>query len=55
MIHFGGVPTSVTSDLMEQSDIGTTENSYILSYANNYDWMYEFMKDALKYEKKEAI
>lgn len=49
MMHFGGVPTRVISDLMGHSEIGTTENSYILSYADNYDSMYEYMKGALKY------
>lgn len=49
MLHFGGVPTRVISDLMGHSEIGTTENSYILSYANNYDKMYDFMKNALTY------
>lgn len=49
MLHFNGVPTRVISDLMGHSEIGTTENSYILSYKNNYDRMFNYMHDSLKY------
>lgn len=49
MLHFGGAPTRAISDLMGHSEIATTENSYILSYANNYDNLLNYMKDALKY------
>ncbi len=51
MLHFNGVPTRVISDLMGHSEIATTENSYILSYANNYENIYEYMKGALKYHE----
>lgn len=50
MLHFGGVPTRVISDLMGHSEIATTENSYILSYANNYSNIYDYMKGALIYQ-----
>ena len=50
MLHFANVPTRVIADLMGHSEIGTTENSYILSFANSYTRMYEYMKDALRYK-----
>lgn len=49
MLHFNGVPTRIISDLMGHSEIAVTENSYILSYANNYDNLYNYMKNALRY------
>lgn len=49
MLHFNGTPTRVISDLMGHSEIGTTENSYILAFKNNYNNMYEYMKTSLKY------
>lgn len=49
MLHFNGVPTRAISDLMGHSEIGTTENSYILSYANSYENYYDYMRGALKY------
>lgn len=51
-LHFSGVPTRVISDLLGHSEIGTTENSYILSYANNYDVILSYLKEGLKYEEK---
>lgn len=51
MLHFGGVPTRVISDLMGHSEIRTTENSYILSYGKNYQSIYDYMRGALNYEK----
>ena len=50
MLHFNGVPTRVISDLMGHSEIGTTENNYILSFKNNYDRMYDYMHNSLKYK-----
>lgn len=50
MLHFNGVPTRVISDLMGHSEIGTTENNYILSFKNNYDRMYSYMHNSLKYK-----
>lgn len=49
MLHFNGVPTRVISDLMGHSEIGTTENSYILSFKDSYSGMYEYMHNALKF------
>lgn len=48
-LHFSGVPTRVVSDLMGHAEIGTTENSYILSYGKNYDKIMEYMRNALDY------
>ncbi|MDE6016521.1 MAG: site-specific integrase [Acetatifactor sp.] len=48
-LHFSGVPTRVISDLVGHSEIGTTENSYILNYSNNYDTMLGYMRGGLKY------
>lgn len=49
MLHFHGVPTRVISDLLGHSEIATTENSYILSYNNNYQQIYAQMHESLKY------
>lgn len=49
-LHFSGVPTRVISDLMGHAEIGTTENSYILSYGKNYNKVKEYMKNALDYK-----
>lgn len=49
MLHFANVPSRVVADLMGHSEIGTTENSYILSFSNNYTRMYDYMKSALNY------
>lgn len=49
MLHHHGVPTRVISDLMGHSEIATTENNYILPYANNYDSVYQYMKQSLNY------
>lgn len=48
-LHFSGVPTRVISDLVGHSEISTTENSYILSYCNNYDALFGYMRNGLKY------
>lgn len=48
-LHFNNVPTRVISDLLGHSEIGTTENSYILNYGNNYGEIYEYMKGGLNY------
>lgn len=50
MLHYNGVPTRVVADLLGHSDISTTENSYILSYANNHESMLNYMKGALVYK-----
>lgn len=49
-LHFSGVPTRVISDLMGHAEIGTTENSYILSYGKNYTKITEYMRNALDYK-----
>lgn len=49
-LHFSGVPTRVISDLMGHAEIGTTENSYILSYGKNYSKVKEYMENALDYK-----
>lgn len=49
IMHFNGVPTRVISDLMGHSEIGTTENSYILSFDKNYEQYREYMRNGLKY------
>lgn len=51
-LHFNGVPTRVISDLLGHSEIGTTENSYILGYANNYENILEYMKGGLNYYER---
>lgn len=49
MLHHNNVPTRVISDLMGHSEISTTENSYILSYADNYEKVRRYMQEALCY------
>ncbi|MDE7223503.1 MAG: tyrosine-type recombinase/integrase [Acetatifactor sp.] len=49
MLHDSGVPTRVISDLLGHSDIATTENSYILSYADKYEQYLGYMRGALKF------
>lgn len=49
VLHYNGVPTRVISDLMGHSEIKTTEDSYILSYADNYSHVYDLMKQSLIY------
>lgn len=49
VLHHSGTPTRVISDLLGHSEIGTTENSYILSYKNNYSVMLNYMKEGLDY------
>ncbi len=48
-LHYKNVPSRSISDLLGHSEIGTTENSYILSYNNNYDILLGYMKDGLDY------
>ena len=50
MLHNRNVPIRMISDIMGHSEIGTTENHYILSYRNNYNDMYRNMHDALNYK-----
>lgn len=52
MLHNGNVPTRVVSDLLGHSEMGTTENCYILSYDNAYSEYKGYMRDALNYEIK---
>ncbi len=49
MLHDNGVPTRAISDLLGHSDIATTENSYILSYADKYEQYLGYMRGALKF------
>lgn len=49
MLHDNGVPTRAISDLLGHSEIATTENSYILSYADKYKQYLGYMTDALKF------
>lgn len=49
MLHDGGVPTRAISDLLGHSEIATTENSYILSYADKYAQYLGYMQGALKF------
>ena len=49
MLHDSGVPTRAISDLLGHSEIATTENSYILSYADKYEQYLGYMRGALKF------
>lgn len=49
VMHHNGVPTRVVSDLMGHSEIGTTENCYILSYDNAYGDYFNYMRKAINY------
>lgn len=49
MLHHAKVPTRVISDLMGHADISTTENSYILSFEDNYPMYYQYMTNGLTY------
>lgn len=49
ILHYNGVPSRVISDLLGHSEVGTTENCYILSYDENYKNVYEMMKNSLNY------
>ena len=49
IMHFNNVPTRVISDLMGHSEIGTTENCYLLSYDKNYEQYREYMRKGLQY------
>lgn len=50
ILHHNGVPTRAISDLMGHSEIGTTENCYILSYENTYSTYLEYMKQSINYK-----
>lgn len=47
ILHHHNVPTRIISDLLGHSEIGTTENCYILSYDDNFDKYYDFMHNSL--------
>lgn len=49
VLHHNGVPTRAVADIMGHSEIGTTENCYILSYENSYDTYLGYMRDAINY------
>lgn len=51
MLHHANVPTRAIADLMGHSDIRTTENSYILSFADNYQTYYQYLTDGLTFYK----
>lgn len=51
MLHNGGVPTRVISDLMGHSEISTTEHNYILPFLDNGKEILNYMKGALGYGK----
>lgn len=48
-LHHANVPTRVISDLMGHSEIRTTEQNYILSFENNNEMYFEYMKQGLIY------
>lgn len=49
MLHHHNVPTRAIADLMGHSEVSTTENNYILSFANSQDTYRLYMRDSLKY------
>ncbi len=49
ILHHSGVPTRAIADLMGHSEIGTTENCYILSYEKNYGMYMDYMQRSIKY------
>lgn len=51
-LHNANVPTRVISDLLGHSEIGTTENCYILSYEHAYQEYLGYMHDALSFSLK---
>lgn len=50
ILHYNGVPSRVISDLLGHSEVGTTENCYILSYDDNYKNVYALMRSSLNYK-----
>lgn len=52
ILHYNGVPSRVISDLLGHSEVGTTENCYILSYEENYKNVYDMMKNSIDYTLK---
>lgn len=52
ILHYNGVPSRVISDLLGHSEVGTTENCYILSYDENYKNVYEMMRGSINYNLK---
>jgi len=50
VLHYNGVPSRVISDLLGHSEVGTTENCYILSYDENYNSVYDMMKGSINYK-----
>ena len=50
VLHHAGVPTRAISDIMGHSEIGTTENCYILSYENSYATYLGYMRQAINYK-----
>lgn len=54
-LHNHNVPTRVISDILGHSEIGTTENCYILSYRDNYDKYLGYMRKSLSYELKKSL
>ncbi len=55
ILHHNGVPTRAISDLMGHSEIGTTENCYILSYEKTYKRYLDYMRTAIGYTLKDRI
>lgn len=49
MLHDSGVPSRAIADLLGHSEIATTENSYILSYADKYAEYLKYMRNAIKF------
>lgn len=52
ILHYNGVPSRVISDLLGHSEVGTTENCYILSYEDNYKNIYDMMRGSINYNLK---
>lgn len=55
ILHHNNVPTRAIADLMGHSEIGTTENCYILSYEKQHSKYMEYMKDSLTYSINKGI
>ncbi len=49
ILHHSGVPTRAIADLMGHSEIGTTENCYILSYEDTYKQYIDYMRQGINY------
>lgn len=54
VLHHHNVPTRIISDLLGHSEIGTTENCYILSYDDNFEKYYDHMHNALTFSIKKS-